>query len=150
MNSLAEIKNFFSSGAFAIVGVSKNPRKFGNTAYTTLKSKGIPVYPVNNTIDSINGDICYHSLKDLKGKTTSALLVVPPEKTLQVLQDAIDAGITQVWFQPGSESKEGSDFCKQHSVQYITGQCIIMHAEPVQSAHKIHRFFRKLTGNFPR
>jgi predicted CoA-binding protein len=41
---------------FAVVGVSKNPAKYGHQVYLDLKEAGYVVYAVNPTIDEILGD----------------------------------------------------------------------------------------------
>jgi len=150
MASLQDIQAFFSAGAIAVAGVSKDTKKFGSSVYKTLKERGKKVFPVNNTTDTIQGDACYPSVSALKNQVASVLLVVQPKSALQVLTDAAEANIKNIWFQPGSESPEAINYCHQHNMNYITGQCILMHAEPVNSMHKVHRFITKLTGKYPR
>ena len=41
---------------FAVVGVSKNPSKYGHQVYKDLKEAGYVVYAVNQNIDKILGD----------------------------------------------------------------------------------------------
>jgi hypothetical protein len=150
MNSQAAINSFFSSSPIAVVGVSRDSKKFGSVVYKTLKENGIAVLPVNKNADTIQGDSCFQSVAALHGKANSAVLVVPPHETMAILEDAVKSGISQIWFQPGSQSAAATAYCDEHNLHYVTGQCILMHAEPVKGFHKFHRFLKKLNHSLPR
>jgi len=60
----------------------------------------------------------------------------------KVVQEALAAKITRVWLQRGAESAEAIRFCTANGIQVISGECILMFAEPAAFYHKIHRFFR--------
>ena len=60
-----EIEKFFEPKKLAIVGVSRNKKKFGYLVFRDLKARGYEVCPVNPNTDKINGDLCYKSVKDL-------------------------------------------------------------------------------------
>lgn len=149
MATTTEIREFFNVSPIAVAGVSRDSKKFGSIVYKTLKEKGIAVLPVNKNTDTIEGDVCFQSVAALNGKAHSVILIVPPHETLTVLEDVVKAGISQVWFQPGSESAAATRFCEEHNLHYITGQCILMHAEPVKGFHKFHRFLKKLNHSLP-
>ena len=148
--SKALVANFVDHKSIAIVGVSRNPRKFGNMAYHELKARGYRVFPINRTLDRIDDHVCYSNLKSLPEKVDGVLIVVPPKETEQVVREADAAGIKRVWMQQGSESNAAVDYCHQHGIDEVHGECILMFAEPVKSYHKFHRacmwLFRKLPG----
>ncbi len=56
MTTLKQINEFFESQPIAMVGVSRNPKKFGYAAYKELKDKGMKIVPVNPEADLIMGD----------------------------------------------------------------------------------------------
>ncbi len=150
MATMTAIDSFFSTKNIAIVGVSKKGTGFGYSAYQQLKSAGHNVLPVNNTSDSIEGNTCYHSLNELNGKVDSVLMVVPPIESTKVIRELIPGNIKNVWFQPGSESKEAIELCKNMGINVIERQCILMYSEPIAAFHKFHRYFHKLTGKYPK
>jgi predicted CoA-binding protein len=43
----ADVENFVGQHKLAVVGVSRDTKKFGNAAYKALKEKGYQVYPIN-------------------------------------------------------------------------------------------------------
>ena len=42
-----QIEEFIAAEPIAMAGVSRNPRKFGFTAFRELKEKGMNIIPVN-------------------------------------------------------------------------------------------------------
>jgi len=110
----------------AVVGASKNPRKYGNIIVKDLKSKGFEVYPVNPKYDEIEGLKCYKSVKDLPKDVDVIVFVLPPQIGLQVAKEAIDAGFKRLWFQPGAESEEIKEFLSQKNVEYSFNRCIMV------------------------
>ena len=53
---------------FAVVGASRDPKKYGHQVYKDLRKAGYHVYPVNPNADEILGDRCYPSIEDLPVK----------------------------------------------------------------------------------
>jgi hypothetical protein len=84
--------------------------------------------------------------KDAEG----VVIVVPPAKAEGLVKEAHAKGINQVWLQQGAESKAALAYCSQNEMNAISGECILMHLEPVGSFHGFHRFFRKLFGGMPK
>ena len=121
------IKEFLDKkNTFAVIGVSKDPKKYGNKAYKDLKSAGYEVYPINPRVDKIDDEECYGSLEDLPRIPDVINLVVPPEITEKVVKKAIKLGVKRIWMQPGSESKEIIDYCKENGVTVLHDMCIMV------------------------
>lgn len=150
MTTKAVVDNFVAQKTLAVVGVSRDPKKFGNAAYRELKAKGYRVFPINRNIDSIEGDRCYANLIALPEKVEGVLIVVPPRETEQVVHEVDAAGIKRVWMQQGSESDTAVRFCQEHGISEVHGECIMMFAQPVQSVHRWHRGAWRLFGKLPK
>lgn len=133
----------------AVVGVSTKPGKFGGFAYRQLKAKGYRVFPVNRNMETFDGAPCYASLKQVPEKLDGVVIVVPPNETERVVQEAEAAGIKRVWLQQGSESERVIQFCHEHEMKEVHGRCILMFAEPVRSYHRFHRGMMWLCGKLP-
>ena len=113
--------------SFAIVGVSRDTRKFGYKVFSSLKKSGQKVYPINpNAKGHLGGLKCYGSLKELPEKPDVVVTVVPPKIALKAVKEASKLGITEIWMQKGSESEEAIEFCKQKSIYCTTNACIII------------------------
>ncbi len=143
-----EVQEFIKSKRFAVVGVSRDPKKFGNAIYKELKSRGYEVYGVHSSADEIAGEKCYTSLSALRGHVDAAILCTKPEKVEPLLKDAADAGIHNVWLQQGAESKGAIEAGKNLGLNLVAGKCILMYAGPVKSFHAFHRSVVKLFGSY--
>ncbi|MFA5404542.1 MAG: CoA-binding protein [Ignavibacteria bacterium] len=145
-----QIQDFLSMKTFAIIGVSRDPKKFGNTIYTELRTKNYTVYPVNPNLDKYENAICYPDLKSLPVKPDGLIFSVNKEKTLDVLKEAKSAGIENIWIQQMSETKDAIEFCKNNNINVIYKHCILMFLEPVAGFHKFHRLIKKIFGGLPK
>jgi predicted CoA-binding protein len=150
MTKKLDVEDFLKQKKLAVVGVSRQKYKFGTTVYYDLMKKGFRVFPVNAHMQTFNNEPCYPDLKSLPEPIDGAVLVIPPAQTEQVVKDAAAANISRIWMQQGSESESAIQFCKEHNITTISGECILMHAEPVSFFHKFHRWINKLCGKLPR
>jgi hypothetical protein len=149
MTTLKQINEFLDSQPIAMVGVSRNPKKFGYTAFKELKEKGMKLVPVNPEADEILGERAFPSVSNLPSEVKSILIMTKKEKSASVVREAKEKGIKQIWFQQMSESKEALDELKGSEISYISGECILMHYKP-HSIHKFHRGLNKFFGRFPK
>jgi predicted CoA-binding protein len=150
MMTRKDIEDFLSAGPVAVIGVSSNRRKSGNALYRALREHGTRAYPVHKTLETVEGDPCFRSVIDLKGRVKAAVTVVHPHETEVVVGECIEAGITSVWMQLGSESKRAIETALQAGMRVIHGKCLLMFLEPVRSVHAFHRWVDKLIGKYPR
>jgi predicted CoA-binding protein len=149
MVSLKQIENFIASEPIAMVGVSRNPKKFGFAAYRELKEKGLQVIPVNPYASEIHGVKTYPDIKALPSEVKALIIMTRKEKTAGVIKDAKEKGIKQIWIQQMSESKEALKELEGTNINAVTGQCILMHYKP-HSIHKFHGKIKKFFHTFPK
>lgn len=150
MATRQQIETFFQDLPLAVVGVSRNPQKFGYQAYQSLKQRGVPVYAINPNADRIGEDVCYPDLETLPHRPGGLVLVVPPAQSEAVVRQAAALGITNIWMQPGAESAGAVAYCRQNGMNAIVGECIMMHNLPVNFPHSLHRWVNKISGKLPR
>jgi predicted CoA-binding protein len=111
---------------FAVVGASRDPKKYGYQVYKDLKGAGYKVYPVNPNAQEILGDKCYPSLEKLPVKPDVVNVVVPPKVTEHLVETCKKLGITKVWMQPGSESEKAIKFCEENGINVVYGVCVMV------------------------
>jgi uncharacterized protein len=152
MKTSESIEIFLQQTEIAVVGVSRDKNKFGNTVFRTLKQRGIKVIPVNPYLTDFDGDRCYSDIETLPQHVKAVFVNTPPEKTLRIVEVAVNKGIQHLWLQQGSTNNEVIKYLdgKVKEINYISDRCILMFAEPVGSFHRVHRFLSKVTGNFPK
>lgn len=128
------MKEFFTGGRWAVVGVSRDPDKYGYIVYQRLKRRGEKVYPVNPNTDEVEGETCYPTLADLPEPVDQIVVVLPPSRTERVVVDAVEQGIRRVWMQPGAESSAAVDYCRAKGVTVVSGRCILRYMDQMDAA----------------
>lgn len=96
-----------SKPTVAILGASRDPRKFGYRSVVSHLRHGYEVYPINPQADEIAGIRAYPSLDQVPLGTIERISVyLPPETGLALLEQIAAKQPREVWFNPGSESRE--------------------------------------------
>jgi uncharacterized protein len=146
MVSLKQIKEFMASEPIAMIGVSRDPKKFGFIAFRELKEKGMNIIPVNPYASEIQGIKVYPDIKSLPSEVKGVIIMTKKEQTAGIVREAKEKNLKQIWIQSSSESKEAIKELMDSDVNYIYGQCILMHYKP----HGIHTFHGRLNRFFRR
>jgi len=149
MAALKQIEEFMAATPVALIGVSRDPKKFGHTAFKELKQKGLDIIPVNPVADEILGVKSYRDIKSLPPEVKGVIIMTKKDKTATVVKEAREKGITNIWIQQMADSKEALKDLEGSGINYVTGECILMHYKP-HSIHKFHKALRKLFGVFPK
>lgn len=97
----------FPRPTVAVLGASRDPRKFGHRSVVAHLRHGYTVYPINPQADHIAGIPAYSSLESLPVATVDRISVyLPAAVTLDLLPQIAARQPREVWFNPGSESPE--------------------------------------------
>ena len=125
MTTQAGINDFLAQRSLAVVGVSRNPNKYGNKIFRQLKASGYEVYAVNCAASTVEGQPSYPNLAGLPVKVDGVVAVVPPEQTRRIANEAIKLGIRHIWIQPGAESDTVVKYCEENELNCIAGMCLL-------------------------
>jgi len=91
----------------AVIGASNDRSKYGNKAVRAFLAQGWDVYPVNPSLDEVEGLRAYASLEAIPVQRLDRVsLYVPPRVGLEVIKDVARKPVGEVWLNPGSESPE--------------------------------------------
>ncbi|MBS7528542.1 CoA-binding protein [Fusibacter paucivorans] len=126
MNMEALMQKMLDKKVWAVVGATDNPAKFGNKIYKKLKHYGYEVYAVNPAYETVDGDACYPSLKDLPRKVDCVDVVVGPERAEKVLDEVIEFGIQNIWFQPGTFTPEIIEKSEGAGLDTVYYNCVMV------------------------
>ena len=150
----SEISDFLSRRRIALVGVSRDPRDFSRLLFRELCKRGYDVVPVNPAAAELENRQCFRRVQEIDPPVEGALLITAPHDTEQVVQDCAAAGIRRVWMHrgggQGAVSKAAADFCRQQGITLVEGHCPLMFLPATSFIHRLHAFFLKLTGTYPR
>ncbi len=150
MSSKATIEEFLAQPVLAVVGVSRDSKKFGSKVYNDLRRKGYQTFAVNPNVHVIRDSPCYPSLQALPKRVDGVVFVVPPGETEKMVQEVAEVGIRRVWMQQGSESQDAIRFCEENNISVVAGECILMFAEPAEFYHRVHRWAWGVLGKLPK
>jgi predicted CoA-binding protein len=120
------ITDFVNRRIWAVVGASRDQRKFGYQVFRSLRDAGYIVYPVNPKEGELDGERVYPSLAALPQPPEVVDIVVPPAVTEQVVRQAHELGLTRIWMQPGAESEASVRYCQEHGIQVIQRACAMV------------------------
>ena len=119
----------------AVIGATDHPAKYGGIIYRDLKAKGFPVMAVNPYRDLVDGDPCWHTVLDLPERPTMAVFVVPARRGLEVLAQCAQAGIRNIWIQPGAFSPELRQALEAGDFDWIAEACVMVRARTAARPH---------------
>jgi predicted CoA-binding protein len=110
----------------AVVGATDNLSKYGSIIYRDLKRKGYRVWPVNPNRALVDGDPAFPDLASLPSPPGIINMVVPPEVSRQVVEDARRLGYDHIWFQPGSSDRATLALAEEAGLGYLADACIMV------------------------
>jgi uncharacterized protein len=145
---IENINRFFNCSKFAIAGVSRGKKKFGNIIYKELKNKAYNVVPVNPNMDTFEGDICYRSIKELPTDIEAIIIATKPEVSYAIVKEAVEKGIKHIFMQRGAQNDDAIKYAQENNVNIIYKHCILMFTNP-SGIHKFHTSLVKLFGLYP-
>jgi predicted CoA-binding protein len=117
-----------SDPLIAVVGATDHHGKYGGTIYRHLKAKGYRVVAVNPLRETVDGDPCYHTLMDLDEMPDIVNIVVPPSRTMRVVDQAAALGDVAVWIQPGAADVAVRERVKELGLESLIDACIMVQA----------------------
>ncbi|MEM9367331.1 MAG: CoA-binding protein [Planctomycetota bacterium] len=121
------IESFFSADTYAVAGASTQSHKYGYKVFHALVKSGRTTYPLNPSVDEVDGRRAYAAIADLPTIPESLSIVTPPIITRQIVSDAIQAGVKNLWMQPGAQDDEASQLARDAGINVIDdGSCILV------------------------
>jgi len=88
------MNKIFNPKTIAIVGASAKPGKVGNVLLRNLKeAKNFKLFPINPHEKKILGLKCYPTVKDVSSAIDLAIIAVPADVVLNVVNDCAEKGI---------------------------------------------------------
>jgi len=134
------ISEFMNLKSYAIIGVSAKRKKFGNEILKQLARRGFAVFPIHREAMLIDGIPCYPDIQNLPEKPEGIILVIHPDETEKVVKDIVSAGIRYVWMQQGAESKTAIEYCSNHGIKVVSGECLLMFINKPGFPHNLHHW----------
>jgi uncharacterized protein len=138
---------FWTQSSFAFVGHS-TAKGFPRLSYGEAKKHGKKVFAVDPSVDQIDGDKTYPDLRALPEKVDGVVVEVPREETFDIVRQAADVGIKNVWVHMNRDTPETVEFARRKGLNLLTGTCAVMYLTAGLSAHGAHKWLNKLLGKY--
>lgn len=153
MNTLPVIQDFLAQQRLAIVGVSREPKGFSRTLLREFRGRGYNAIAVNPQANEIDGQPCFHSLREVHPPVESVLLMTSPAGTDAVVEQLAETRVKRVWMYraggAGAVSPSAVEFCKSHGIAVIAGECPFMFFPGGSWFHRLHGLVKKITASYP-
>ena len=151
---LESIEDFLSQKRIAMAGVSRDPGSFSVKLFEEFCRRGYDVVPVNPNAEEVEGRRCFAHVQDVEPPVDAVLLMTSPDVTNTVVSDCAKAGVRRVWMYSaggkGAVSGQAMQFCRDHGIEVIPGECPYMFLPNAGGVHRFHGMVRKITGRYPR
>ena len=142
MSTRAQIDEFLSHKDLALVRLSSTIPVRGGRIDDELAPKGYKI-----SVAYLDGPEGTPKLGNLPQPVEGAIIAVPKERSEQAVREAVEAKVPRLWIQNGCEFQAAIDLAAQSGVPLVSGHCVMMYAEPVQSVHAFHRWLAKVFGS---
>ena len=109
----------------AVIGASRDRRKFGNKALRAFAHQGYTVVPINPHEREIEGHGAYATVLDVPGTIDMATVYVPPEIGVGVMDQLAEKKVGEVWLNPGADGPEVVVRARQLGLKAILACSII-------------------------
>lgn len=124
---MTDIEAFLAAETFAVAGASNNRAKFGNRVFRALLASGRSVTPIHPTEQQVEEHAAAVSVSEIATAPQALSIVTPPTVTETIVREAIAAGVSHVWMQPGAESPDAMDAARQAGLTVIAGgPCVLV------------------------
>ncbi len=140
-------QSFWQHDRFAVVGHTSE-RGFPRLTYQGLKKLGKTIFPVDVSVETVEGDPTFKDLASIPGGVDAVVLEVPREETLAWVAQVAELGVKDVWVHMTRETPEAIALAKEKGINLRVGTCAVMYVTPGLSYHAIHRGLRKLSGHY--
>jgi len=153
MSSIALIQDFLAQKRIAVVGVSRDPKDFSRGLLRSLREHGYDAVAVNPALTSADDTACFSNLDEVTPPVDGVLAMTSPAVTDEVVRQCAKLGIGRVWMYraggDGAVSPQAIEFCREHGIKVIPGECPYMFIPRTAWFHRLHGFIKKISGAYP-
>ena len=122
INSLRRILR--ESKVIAVVGLSADWYRPSYFAAKYMQEHGYRVLPVNPKYESILGEKCYRSLRDIPQKVDIVDVFRKTEDVMPVAEDAIAIGAKVLWQQLGVRNEGAAAKAREAGLDTVLDRCV--------------------------
>lgn len=110
----------------AVVGASRDSRKYGHIITVDLSGRGYTVLPVNPHETSVGGLAAYPTIEAVPPPVHIANFVVQPRVAMEIASELDPDRVEAVWFQPGAYDEAVVALARRRFRHVVAGDCIMV------------------------
>lgn len=130
------LRNFFCPDSVAVIGASREEEKVGHIILDNIIDSGYKgkLFPVNPKADKIHGIKCYPSVLNVPGDIDLAIIVIPAQFVLQVLEECskkntkwsiiISAGFKETGIEGAKRERQLIEKAKDYGIRILGPNCL--------------------------
>lgn len=148
------IDAFYRNKRIAVIGASRNKKKYGRQLFEVLRQNGFDAIAVNPNTEQIGDQPCHHSITEVPQPVEAAIAVVPPAEQDRIVRECAVAGIKRLWLHEhvmkGLSNPKAIYLCEENGIEVISGYCPFMFMPQSGFPHNAHRLLMKVCGALPK
>jgi len=136
VSAINAVKIFLEPKSIAVIGASSNRKSIGGQLFFNLLESNFkgPIFPVNPLHEFVQGIKTYKSVKDIEYPVEMAIVVVPAESALQVVEECgqkgvkglviITSGFSEIGGEGIKRQAELTRICDKYGMRVIGPNCM--------------------------
>ena len=128
MTERETIEGFLEQNRLVLVRPSPSSPVQGLRLDEELAKKGYEV-----TVVYLEDSAPESRLANLKDPVGGAIVAVPRDQSERAAREAIEAGISTLWLQRGSEANAAIELCERSGIPVVCGECVLTWARVTSS-----------------
>ncbi|MGQ9788214.1 MAG: CoA-binding protein [Candidatus Hadarchaeaceae archaeon] len=135
MSGDEKLKALLNVKTVAVVGMSRDPSKYGHKVGAYLKGHGYHIVPVNPSAEKILGEVSYRSLLDIPEELQREIELVnifrPSEDIPTIVAQAIElkkrhGKLRGIWMQLGIINEAAAALAEKSGLPVVMNRCIML------------------------
>lgn len=127
MNEPAVIHSILATAkSIAVIGLSADPGKPSHYVPAYMQQHGYRILPVNPTIDSVLGEVCYPTLTALPIKPDIVNVFRLPRYIPAIVEEMLQLGLPNLWIQSGIVNLEAAARAEAGGIHVVMDHCIMV------------------------
>ncbi len=118
--------------SLAVVGLSGDPDRPSHTVSAAMQAAGYRILPVNPTLETVLGERCYPSLRDLPIRPDVVNVFRLPRFVPAIVDEMIALGLRDLWVQLGIVHFEAAERAEQAGLRVVMDRCIVVEQRRLQ------------------
>jgi predicted CoA-binding protein len=120
-----DMQNGVGNKVIVVAAASADTSKIWYKIFKGIKAFGFKTYLLNPKIEEALGQKTIKNLSEIKDNIDALVLVVVPDLTVALVEQAVKAKVKEIWFQPGTFNKSAAETARANGVE-THNSCFMM------------------------